>query len=207
MTAGETRQEAIDKTQSVLDSLTAGIVEGKRNRGTKLTPVGTEVRVANAAGEALGRTSAAFPNDHPAEAVLRGVELIREQMAAIEVALQAVEAQLGARVNGEPIVDEVARNKAAEAAADAKHAAAAEAVAVIAEEPVGSETAVAAVARFNAEFAAKARAAQDAVFTPPSGDVAAGWVCPEHGKAIEKTSRKGRKYMACPDCTRFEELA
>jgi len=31
-----------------------------------------------------------------------------------------------------------------------------------------------------------------------------GWTCPDHGKAVEKTSPKGRKYQGCPECRNFE---
>lgn len=78
-----------------------------------------------------------------------------------------------------------------------------------------------AATQFDIEMAAKAAAAQAAVFTGPTveEDVAAvsmpnvpalppevdGWVCPLHGKAITKTSNKsGREYRGCPDCNLFE---
>lgn len=35
----------------------------------------------------------------------------------------------------------------------------------------------------------------------------AGWQCPTHRQGIEKVSRAGRAYMACPDCDAFERAA
>jgi hypothetical protein len=43
-----------------------------------------------------------------------------------------------------------------------------------------------------------AEEAQAAAFTPT------GWTCPTHGKAVPKTSSKGREYNGCPDCSQFE---
>ena len=63
---------------------------------------------------------------------------------------------------------------------------------------------------FAADFNAKQRAAQEAVFSPPadSGETetidTGGWVCSIHGKAVEKTSPKsGRTFIGCPDCNQF----
>ncbi len=38
-------------------------------------------------------------------------------------------------------------------------------------------------------------------------DSATGWQCPTHHKRIEKVSRAGRTYAACPDCDEFERPA
>jgi len=45
--------------------------------------------------------------------------------------------------------------------------------------------------------------AQAAVFGSINSDGSPAWACPDHGKAVPKTSSKGREFIGCPDCTKF----
>jgi hypothetical protein len=184
-------------TQGVLDQMTASIMARKAQAKTTLTPVGLEARNGNGI---LPNTQAAFPNDHPIEAIESAIREIRTQMTAvlagldavgemrsqvanIEAALAAVESVLGTSSATAP--DPAAVRQTKERAADERIAAAKAA------EPAEE------IAETLARIDAKSTAAKVATF---------GWKCPVHGKTETRTSRKGRKYQACPTCDEFERL-
>jgi hypothetical protein len=169
-----------DGKPSVLASLTASVMEEKTKASKpSLTPVAGE-------GRAL---KPQLPND-------TGLFMSNERLAdhAKELRKFASEAiaiadGLDAMLNTEPEVKPVdldAVRKEKEREADARAALA---------QPTND---------FEADLAAKAEAAQAAVFKPASPKPGE-WVCPAHGKAaIEKTSqRTGRTYLGCPDCNLF----
>lgn len=182
----------VESTKSVLDQMTAGIMSRKATAAARLTPVAGEVAVTHA----LPRTSAPFPNDQPAEVVSDTIIVLERQIAHLQEVVAAL--RLLANQPAETPVDLDAQRRDRERAAD---------------ERINHLTAVAngqaqavddaeqeAAQQFVASFAAKSAAAQAATFKP------VGWVCPEHRVAEVKTSRKGREYRACPQCTEFERL-
>lgn len=217
-------------TQSVLDQMTASVVERKVAAGAKLTPVALEPG-------ALPRTSAAFPNDHPDEALLQRVsaleelfdrmakideeqerlrQLIHQGYAAIRETMDAVKAQLGQTpATMEPVVDaQKAKEQAGDARAKARKAVVDDTEDEDPDAGAASPAVVAAMVKATGPIIPP-KAGQE-----PSGvavalaeemdedesEVVNGWACPQHGKFITKTSRLGREYRACPECTQFEKL-
>lgn len=166
-------------TQSVLDSMTAAIINRKRGvaAASGLTPVGFEApRVSPPPVTSLaGRHETVFPYDDPQTvhtAISHGLKLVEEVKAELEHVTKGLLA-LGALYSApEPLPPPEDPVRVAEREADA---------------------------RFAADLAAKQAAAQAQVFS-------AVWTCPTHGIAatVEQTSRKGRKYRACTKCSEFE---
>lgn len=177
-------------TGDVLAAMAASVVDQKIAAGAKLTPVGLE-RGATVIPQGI---AASFPNDHPVEVVEEALKNIRREIATIFAAVEAVEAILGApapeAVAPDPVVIQKAREQAADARADARLAAKAEAIAAV-----------------KANMDIKAAEAQAATFKgqSPAED---GWQCPDHEQSLEKTSRLGRQYRVCPvdGCKEFEKL-
>lgn len=177
---------------SILDRMAAEQTKVKDAAATKLTPRGAEKGAATPAvnDKALPDTTAAFPNDHPQEVLVKALVDIETQLAYIQQAVDAVRAMIGAVEP--PKVDKVVTTKAAEKAADKK----------------------AADPEFADRFAQLKKDAEDATFKdgaedPPEKLFAAGagpWVCPTHGDAVEATSRRGRPYRKCEKCDEFERL-
>jgi hypothetical protein len=174
-------------TQSVLDSMTAGILNRKASRSqpVTLTPVAGESPLP-------AKIAAPFPNDHPVEAINTAVSDIRTQVQNIIDALDAIDA-----TNGVPPVDAPApvqpSQQERERDADVR-------VAEI----------VAAAQPTYPVYEDLQREAQAAVFAPrvaAVGSAVPGWVCPVHGaaKTAQKTSRKGRVYGVCTACLEFEK--
>ena len=52
------------------------------------------------------------------------------------------------------------------------------------------------------ESAAETRIAEEPDVVNPEPQN--GWVCPEHGRAIDKPRKSGGTYRGCPDCNQFE---
>jgi len=78
-----------DKTQSVLDAMTAGIMGKKEAKAAQLTPVGREQ------GGPLSKAfDAPFPFDYPASQVQQALRNIRQEVDYIIKACDAVEASL-----------------------------------------------------------------------------------------------------------------
>jgi len=181
-------------TQSVLDAMTAGILDRKANKAQSvgLTPV---------AGEAAPKpplcdisTPAEFPFDRP-DLIQKALADAREQVVFVLDGIDRIIAAFGANPYRTDTVM-APDTKAAEREADerARAYAAANPPDRGPNEPVD----------FSADYAAKQAAAQAAVFT--SGSAAPGWVCPVHGKSStqETLSKKGRKYRICTKCPEFE---
>lgn len=206
-------QISAEGTQSALDEMVAGI------RGRKvdavLTPVGTEKN-----GPLDGRhPQAPFPFDDAdmiRGAIRDGYKALADLKYQIDfigtglVTLATIygmtdEQRLDAQKHADTLV--AATNHLAEQTQVAAAKVVADSTVEGGEDP-----------DFATEFAAKAKAAQDATFKPfeepkpetVEGDAAAdGWQCTEHGTEhlTVLTSRKGRKYRACnaPDCKQFEK--
>jgi hypothetical protein len=161
--------------------MAAGIMSAKQARATTLTPVGPEAPLETVLPR---RVAASFPNDHPVEVVQQAAAEIRREVAYMLQALDAIESHLGppkaVPVPTQQAFDQVQRQ--VEQAADAK---------------------------FAADMAAKAAAAQAQVFTKDDEPTApkTSWQCPTHGRKFLKveTSRKGRIYGLCTECREFEK--
>ena len=202
-------------TQSVLDMMTAGVVDRKVNAGAKLTPVGLE---APRPPRPLGTTTASYPNDQPHDAILQSLSVIealyeklaahdekimvlmdqvRTEYAGLRVTIDLVKAELGEAPGSDsrPAPDP---QREKERAADARLAAA-----TVEPEPEEEDVPDPKVTGLLAHMDQKIAEAQAAIFRD-----ADGWHCSSHGQAIVKTSRLGRKYRACPvdGCKEFEKL-
>lgn len=180
-----------DKGTSVLANLTAAVMSEKKTEARKLTPVAGEVAPAKPV----------MPNDV-------GVFMSNETLAQHRDALRKFAADAVAIAEGIDVMlgepEAVARKTKADEELEQKLA-----------EKEADRKAADAKRDFNAEFAAQQKAAQAAVFkptvvpdvtedvTPAEPDL--GWLCPEHGKAIIKTSAKTqRQFVGCPDCNQFK---
>lgn len=127
---------------------------------------------------ALPKTDAPFPNDMPSEVIEQKVGELDRIIGHLVEARDAMAALVNMPLPGE-VVDEKAEQKAAERAADEK---------------------------FAEHMKQLQSEAQAAVFAPTEevGPTDDGWTCPEHGKAVEKTSKKtGATFIGCPDCNLF----
>ena len=174
---------------SVLAKLTASVMEEKKQAARALTPVAGEHRPAPRAA-VLPHTKALFPNDIPQE-VIEGK--VAELSLIIEHLTEARDALM--RVVEMPIAIEAsdpdAVQKEVERAADETFAARQDRLAAEAQAAVFSKPAK--PAPLTAENSIDA----DAV-------VPVSWLCPVHGKAVGKTSSKGRAFIGCPDCNQFQ---
>lgn len=222
-------------TASVLEAMTAAVVQRKVEAGARLTPVGIEGIVL--APTALPHTAAPFPHDVPDEAILGNLSIIEEELTklakldeameeswrvirlqygAMRASVDAVKAQLGSGPAA-PAPADLQREK--ERAADARIAAAAIEAALIAgaglpnedDEPSAPEQ-VTTVSPPDAPAVAAVLANMDQKAAEAQAatfvPVDAGWHCPEHTTFITKTSRLGRAYRVCPvdGCKAFEKL-
>jgi hypothetical protein len=218
---------------SVLQEMTAaaGIMTRKAGKAAKLTPVAGETTLtvaAMAAALPIPEVPEVFLTN---EAVADIAKDLRTQAATLISVADGLD-KLTATKTAPPI-DTAAREQAeqreAEKAADERAAAQFEAAQALqeAETPVEIEDAQ---QKFEAAFAAKSEAVQAATYadlddtaaghalleTPaqaarvqeavtvarPTG----GWTCPTHGATVHQlTSRKGRVYMACTQCDKFEK--
>lgn len=180
---------------SVLQDMTKGITGQKAAKASKLTPVAGETSTT------IEQMAAALIPDVPG-----GVFLAAEAVHDIAKDLRAQAATLIAVADG---LDKYKPDYLKEPEAPPK-------VGKVEARLAGSdpEPEVTPVEKFAEDFAAKAAAAQAAVFTSLDDGAAedeptpatGGWVCPEHGAAVrELTSRKGRKYLACTLCDEFEK--
>ena len=171
-------------TQNVLDQMTAGIMQQKANKSTKLTPVAGE------AVSSLPKTPAAFPNDQPqevTEGIIRDIEIQIVRLQEVVTALRLLTGAVESTDEGPtltPVSATLKVDKEAEAKADENVA-------------------------FTANYARLQAEAQAAVFkdAPPTvAPLAKGWECPVHGGTSLQslTSRKGRMYKACTQCEEFE---
>lgn len=184
-----------EKGTSVLSKLTAEVMAEKKTEVRKLTPVAGE------AGTSL--TSPSLPNDI---GVIFSNEQLREAMGALRrysTMLTDVAEGIAVYV-GDPVA--VERQKVRDTALEQK----------LAEKEADRQAAKRGeAADFNAAFKAKQEEAQAATFEADAeGEpdespalllpVDYGWVCPDHGKAANKTSPQGRQYVGCPDCNKFK---
>lgn len=204
-----TKPVAREDRKSVLNRLTADVMAEKKGAAKALTPV--EGEVPQAKPEVLPRAKVPFPNDHPQEVVEQKAAELTRIIADLTEARDALLSVLDQKPPAE-VVDLDAKRREKEAEADAR----------VAEDTANGED-------FNSKFAAMQKAAQAAVFKevsqpePENSDetivpqdapvpdeaeqapIAEQWVCPDHGKAIEKVSPKTNKpYRGCPDCNKFE---
>ena len=189
-----------------LDEMVAKTVSRKQDKATRLTPVGTEKMAA------LPVVQAVFPNDLPtmymAGETLGDVALtLRKQAIALVQVADAIDAMLAPETRRNPPDSPVdtarAERKEQERAADAA-----------ALERMAEGKPVPTVDReetFDDAFRAMQVAAQAATFRDDPGEAtpirSSKWECPEHGaqglQPLE--SAKGRKYLACTLCTKFEK--
>ena len=203
---------------SVLASLTAEVMADKKTEARKLTPVTGEK-----GGLPLER--AALPNDVGVfmsnEALFTHAKQLRKFASDAIAIADGLDVMLAASSIEAPHEDspevKAAKQKAIERLADAKAAERAAAQPDYIDPAAVGQVAEAEVAEaepeaepeqttFAEDFAAKAKAAQDATFTKPSEPepVEDGWKCSIHGKAVTKTSPKtGREFIGCPDCNQF----
>lgn len=160
--------------KSVLDSMAAGLMENKVKASVGLTPVRGEGR----------------PLDPPVAGVLprqtsatfpndQPTEVVLQAVRGIRQQLKAIEAALAA-------IDELIATPDAPAPAP---------------DPKQAEREADARAETFAERWDTLKEAAVASAFPP---VQNGWVCPDHGKAVEKTSPAGRDYIGCPECKKFQ---
>lgn len=178
-------------TQSVLDSMTAGILGQKAGKtaAAGLTPV---------VGE---KPRSAIPADLPGNFMAaEGIRDAAKDLRAHAVLLLSVADSLDT-LTGMTTAVEV---DPAQLVADAKKKA---------EREADARVAAAKPQDFAAQYATMQAKAQQAVFSPDadkpptSGSVSAGWACPVHGAkhTEEKVSRKGRAYRVCNQCLEFEK--
>lgn len=181
-------------TQSVLDQMSAGIMDAKRAKTAKLTPVGVET--APKGPLEFTDSPASFPYDKPdviqkalADALVQ-IDFVRDGVLALIAAF----GQSPYSANTGPSASDIQREKEREA-----------------DERV----------RFKQSFAQMQRVAQEATFSAPEDEdrvepVAvpqpatmlseSGWACPQACQVRPNmvTSRKGRTYAMCPKCGDFE---
>jgi hypothetical protein len=185
----------VTDVQNVLDQLTAGIVDRKSEKPASLTPVGTEK-----GGPLDGRHATMLPYDdaqtvqHAIRTGLRLMQNLQFELDHIGAGLIALgklygltEAQATGTEPKPPVPADVQRER--ERAADAEDALR-EAERV---ESLGQR-----IERLSVE-------AQAATFA--GSTLAGSWECPTHGGVYLTilTSRKGRLYNACIQCTEFEK--
>jgi hypothetical protein len=176
-------------TQGVLDAMTAGILQNKSRAAAGLTPVGAE-RMTPLAGP----IPADFPWDMPMESVRGALREIRRQLVFLEQGCVAIEHALDMREGGEAPLTGAKELKRAEVTANE---ASADAAAAVYRAGTIAELDEAVEEDFTEAFARKSADAQAQAFT-------SGWRCPTHDQAVEKTSPKGRHFLACPKCADFE---
>lgn len=197
-----------DKGTSVLASLTAQVMDTMDTKvaaSRQLTPVAVERGAPLNAPGSLPNDTGIFMSN---EALFEHAAQLRKFAADAIAIADGIDARiagtyLGSTADVAKPIDLDAVRKEKEAAADAKAA-----------KPKPEPTA------FDADLAAKAAAAQAATFKAPADDTEsedpdpapavaseapAGWVCPTHGKVIDKVSTKtGRSFRGCPECNLFE---
>lgn len=199
-------------TQSILDTMTAGILDrkaGKSNRPA-LTPVQGEVTASPPLPAITTLKGDVFPHDggiteqvtHSARSIRESLRLIATYADQIEGCLRSIEREAGLPEGG---LSSITAIGAAEAAREEQRAAerlADEAVAFARANDTPTEG-------FAEAFERKAKAAQAQAFSAPAsaGSPSSGWVCPTHGakNTAQKVSKKGRPYRVCNACLEFEK--
>lgn len=197
---------------SVLAKLTAQVMDEKRTAAKTLTPVAGEAPFVPA------KVPLAFPSDLPGsfmshEGMYGAAKDLRRHAASLIQIAEALDALSGFdSVPGGRVGPSAAdlqkqkekegdeRMKAINAERDAKSP------------PEAAQTTPPEVDADEAESFAERQtrlAAEAQAHTFRSTDEAVSpaveqWTCPEHGKAVEKTSSKGRQFKGCPDCGQFE---
>ncbi len=181
----------MSNTQSVLDSMTSGIMDRKAAKGERagLTPV-------------PGESAARIPDIREVfltnEAVVDVAKDLRAQAALLVQVADGLDRLTGtaAEVPTAAQVQQSARveQRIMEQKAD-------ERVATLRENDTPPPNQY-------PDYAQLQREAQNAVFAPPAtvGSAAEGWVCPVHGGMAteQKVSKKNRPYRVCTKCPEFE---
>ncbi len=181
-----------DATAAVLDEMVAGIMGVKANKAIRLTPVGMETAMPlDVPGVTLAREGLA----DVAKDLRRQAQLLLDVADGLDVMLgkpEAVEADAARKAEA----DDVLAQKEQERRADDKAAAAAG--------DKKAEERVEQAESFDARFSRLTDEAQAATFAPRI--TRAGWVCSTHGDEDlqDRTSPKGRKYLACGKCKEFQ---
>jgi hypothetical protein len=200
-------QDLVKETQNILDAMTREVQGAKPQRGTKLTPVGTEKIAAKLTQAAEPLRIPDLPTVFmPQEGIEQAARESRYWgLKLIEIA-DGIEKGLGMEPSPLAAVVEAEEQKLRERAADLAHLArkAADSTVDGGEDPVDAP-APTDVSSFSADFKAKQEAAQAAAFTKPATAVTDGWACPEHGVFEDATSPKGRKFRRCTECKQFEK--
>jgi len=174
----------MDARTSVLAKLTASVMEEKRAAKRALTPVAGEVVTPEPPPQApLDGTipGVPFPYDH-GDLIGKALADARRDIEFVLKGIESLETYFGKWqdiATGDTTSADIVKEKEREADARIK-----------AQE----------LADFNADFEAKQKAAQEAVF----GEDEPEWVCPDHGKSVTKTSSKGREFLGCPECNKFQ---
>lgn len=188
---------------SIIASMASDIVNRKSAAASVLTPVQGE---AIKQPGTLPKTTAMFPNDQPGEVVAGVIRELERQIANL---IGVVESLRGAAGIEDPIavIVEGEEAKLREAAADLK--AAAKAKKLTPETQAITDNMARLKASAQAEAFTGGPTVECIIAEADDPEVAAngkpkGWTCPEHGKAIDKTSPKGRAYRGCPECRNFE---
>lgn len=172
-------------TQSVLDALVRGVTDRKPG---PLTPIGQEASGPAYAGEA----KEPFFGGEIAPMVA-ALHVIGDQL----MMLMSIRDKLEANLTHMALEGRLPEHKT---------------IPVAEPERLTEKQKVEAEPDFAARFAAQQAAAQAAVFTTTDAKAAASadsavqglWLCPVHGSATERTSKRGRKYRACEECSEFE---
>jgi len=187
---------------SILGRLTADIMAEKKKVNKTLTPVAGEAKPA--AIERSEPTASSLPSDLPgafmsaetmtmhAKDLRKYAEDLRRQADDLEKIADGIDV-----VNGAP--DKVEALSKAEAEREA-------ALAKREDERKADEKAN------MPDFRTLQKAAQEAVFgkadvpeEAPVSPAVEQWTCPEHGvPGVVKTSAKGREFIGCPDCNKFQ---
>jgi hypothetical protein len=185
-------------TQSVLDQMTAGIMQRKN---ATLTPVAGEIEAAPPTiSDVKGDV---FPFDAGIdEQIEHSARIIRAELARIEECLRSIERAANLPEGGIPVTTFVPKSEQIRLATRADEA--------------ESERKYTESEQFQRDFEEKQRKAQEQALasldadTPvpeePLPNADGGWACPEHGSAfiITLVSKKGRTYRTCKHCEEFE---
>jgi hypothetical protein len=201
----------VSGTQSVLDQMTDTVMKRKQEKGARLTPVGREV-VSLADPLDVGQ---AFPFDKPQDVIAGIVNQMNKQLNALlspEGPIEALRYQVNYLSQYVTAPVEPDRNVVKDVRPIIR-----EGVVLTPDIEAIVEKLVTEIPTFAENFAAKAKDAQDQVFTRATKVANPdrvfqqdknGWHCSVHGQFKQSTTRGGNPYRTCPEpaCSEFERL-